>query len=69
MEQVGGNHYEDMSIEPIEVMRSNFSREQYEGYLVGNILKYMMRYERKNGVQDLRKASTYLAELIDFKGV
>ena len=69
MEQVGGTHYESLVIEPIEVMRANFSNEEYEGYLVGNILKYVMRYKGKNGVQDLRKASTYLNELIEFKGV
>lgn len=69
MEQVGGTHYDSLGIEPIEVMRSNFTREEYEGYLVGNILKYVMRYKGKNGVEDLKKATTYMFELLDFKGV
>lgn len=69
MKQIGGDHYVSMAIEPIEVMRSNFTSEGYEGYLVGNILKYVMRYKDKNGVEDLEKASTYLNELIAFKEV
>lgn len=69
MEQVGGTHYQDMGIQPLEILKANYSKEVYEGYLVGNILKYVMRYDRKNGLQDLKKASTYLNELIEFKGV
>ena len=34
------------------------------GYLRGNILKYMLRYEYKHGIQDLKKAQWYLNRLI-----
>jgi hypothetical protein len=64
MKQVGGSHYENMELQPITVMGSNFTDEQFEGYLAGNVLKYIMRYRNKNGVEDLKKASTYLNELI-----
>ena len=30
----------------------------------GNIVKYVMRFEQKGGVEDLRKAATYLEYLI-----
>ena len=33
-------------------------------YLVGNIIKYVWRYMRKNGVEDLLKAKWYLERLI-----
>ena len=36
-----------------------------EGYLFGNMFKYLWRYKRKNGVEDLRKAKRYLEKLIE----
>lgn len=65
MKQVGGTHYEEMRIAPITVMRENFTDAEYEGYLKGNALKYLMRYQAKNGVEDLKKCSTYISELIN----
>lgn len=35
-----------------------------EGFLLGNVLKYLWRYRRKNGMEDLRKAMWYLERLI-----
>jgi len=43
------------------------SGEQFEGYLAGNVIKYISRYKDKNGVQDLAKAEHYLQKLIEFK--
>lgn len=40
---------------------------QVQGFYIGNIIKYMTRYQSKNGVEDLEKASTYLQQLIDFE--
>ena len=40
------------------------SREEFQGYLKGNIEKYVWRYRYKNGVQDLHKARWYLDRLI-----
>lgn len=36
-----------------------------EGYLVGNIIKYLSRYHFKNGIEDLEKARCYLNKLIE----
>ena len=41
------------------------TKEAYRGYLKGNVLKYVWRYEKKNGVEDLEKAQWYLKRLID----
>lgn len=57
-------HYKSQEIEPIELMRANFSEEEFSGFLQGNVLKYMLRYKDKNGVEDLKKAKTYLTWLI-----
>ena len=57
-------HYEG-TIECIEAIKSAMSKEAFKGYLKGNIMKYIWRYDRKNGVEDLQKAQWYLKRLID----
>jgi CRISPR/Cas system-associated protein Cas5 (RAMP superfamily) len=57
-------HYQG-SIECISAIESSMSKESFRGYLKGNVLKYMWRYEKKNGVEDLEKAQWYLKRLID----
>ena len=32
------------------------SQSQFMGYLKGNVMKYMWRYDRKNYLEDLKKA-------------
>lgn len=60
------SHYHDGKvIDPIGVMRETFSQEQLEGFIKGNALKYIMRYNSKgNSLQDLRKAADYIQMLI-----
>lgn len=43
------------------------SKEQVRGFLKGNILKYVTRYESKDGIKDLLKAKVYLKRLIAFE--
>jgi hypothetical protein len=50
-EQVGGDHYKDMEIEPWEYAEANKL-----SFLQGNIVKYVSRYKSKGGLQDLKKA-------------
>ena len=38
-----------------------------EAYYLGCIIKYLYRFEAKNGIEDLRKAQTYLRFFIDNK--
>lgn len=38
--------------------------EGIESYYMGNVVKYLYRYKNKNGVEDLRKALTYVQFLI-----
>ena len=40
--------------------------EQVRGFYKGNIIKYVTRYQDKNGTEDLQKARTYLDRLIKF---
>lgn len=57
-------HYTAGGIESIEYMRSKMTPEQFEGFLMGNVLKYISRYPMKNGLEDLEKARWYLDRLI-----
>jgi hypothetical protein len=56
--QVGGDHYKNLGIQPIDYILSNGL-----GFAEGNIIKYTTRYRQKGGVEDLRKVIHY-AELL-----
>ena len=43
------------------------SEEQARGFLKGNVLKYLVRYEDKGGMDDLLKANEYVIRLITFE--
>lgn len=58
--QIGGNHYKD---NPIQTW--DYIIENNLGYLEGNIIKYVSRYKKKNGIEDLKKARHYLDKLIE----
>jgi hypothetical protein len=65
-------HYASKGIQPIEVMCVNFSHDAFKGFLEGNILKYTMRNELKDGIRDLEKIRTYadwLAEYVRDGGI
>lgn len=58
-------HYTAGSIECIDYIKDSLSREEWIGYLRGNVTKYMHRFRNKNGIEDLRKAEVYLGWLIE----
>ena len=53
-------HYCKGGLECIQVIKAQLTPEQYKGYLYGNVLKYIWRWQDKNGLEDLRKAAKYL---------
>lgn len=57
-------HYTAGSIECIDAIKASMTKEQFAGYLKGNSMKYMWRYQHKGGVEDLQKARWYLDRLI-----
>lgn len=61
---VNPNHYADQKVQSIEFMQASMTREAFRGFLQGNVFKYVGRYKRKNGVEDLNKAKQYLEWLI-----
>lgn len=63
--QVGGDHYMNMGVQPWKAMESWMTDEQLIGFMMGNVIKYVARWQDKNGIEDLRKASHYLEKLIE----
>lgn len=59
------SHYTSGGIECIQAIKASMSAEEYRGYLKGNVMKYIWRYESKGKpAEDLKKARTYLEWLI-----
>lgn len=57
--QIGGNHYKQMKIQPVD-----FIYENNIPYMEANVIKYVCRHKVKNGLQDLEKAKHYIDLLI-----
>jgi hypothetical protein len=57
--QVGGDHYKDNTIQVWDAIH-----DWGLGYFSGNVIKYVARHQKKNGLEDLKKARHYLDKLI-----
>ena len=66
--QVGGQHYKTMPVQPWDVMESVLTREEFIGFLKGNVIKYSMRAGRKEGSDDANKALHYRMKLREVQG-
>jgi hypothetical protein len=60
--QVGGAHYAEMAIQPIEFITANEL-----SFLEGNIIKYVCRHKKKNGADDIKKAMHYCELLLQME--
>lgn len=52
--EIGGSHYKNESLQPLDIIAAidlNFFQ--------GNIVKYVTRHSKKNGLEDLKKAYHY----------
>lgn len=62
------SHYRQGGIECIDAIQASMTPEQFTGYLKGNVIKYLWRFEHKGGLQDLGKAKWYSDALIQHVG-
>lgn len=60
--QVGGDHYKDMPIQPVEFIHKNGI-----GFVEGCVIKYVSRWRKKGGIEDLKKARHFLDMLIEME--
>lgn len=57
--QIGGDHYQEFAIQPWE-----YNTKNNLGWGEGEIVKYVTRWKKKNGAEDLRKAKSIIEFLI-----
>lgn len=62
--QVGGDHYTSLEVQPWDAMESWMTPAEFQGFLKGNVIKYIAR-DKHDNVEDLRKARHYLDKLIE----
>lgn len=60
-------HYHKGGIDPIGYGERQFSDEEMKGFHRMNVIKYVSRYDKKNGVEDLFKAKFYIDKLIELE--
>ena len=60
--QIGGKHYKNFKIQPIEFITKNKL-----SFIQGNIIKYVCRFDKKNGIEDIDKAIHYCELLKEIK--
>ena len=59
------SHYTFGEIEVIDYIRDKLTPEEYQGYCIGNVMKYISRWRHKGGDEDLKKAKVYLQWAIE----
>jgi len=60
--QVGGDHYKDCVIQPVDyILKNNLD------FLEGNVVKYITRHKKKNGIEDIRKVIHYAELILELK--
>lgn len=65
IDNINPSHYTQGGIETIDYLEAKLSDDEFNGFLKGNVLKYVSREAQKNGVEDLKKAKWYLNKLIE----
>ena len=61
---INPQHYQKGGVECIDAIEASMTEEAFKGFLKGNCIKYLYRYENKNGAEDLKKAQWYLSRLL-----
>ena len=61
------DYYHTGNIDVIDFGEENFAISEIKGFHRMNVLKYVTRYDKKNGVEDLNKAKYYIDKLIELE--
>ena len=60
-------HYKNNGIECIDIIIFILGKTGVKFFCLGNVVKYIFRYPKKNGIEDLKKARWYLNKLIELE--
>ena len=64
---INPSHYTQGKVECIDALESaTVNKTGLEAVCTANVIKYLFRYETKNGLEDVLKAQWYLNKLIDY---
>lgn len=58
------DYYKSGGVETIDYLHAFLTEDEFNGFCKGNIIKYVSRANRKNGIEDIRKARDYISYLI-----
>lgn len=58
------DYYKSDGVETIDYLHAFLTEDEFNGFCKGNVIKYVSRANRKNGIEDIRKARDYIGYLI-----
>ena len=61
-QQVGGDHYSTMAIQP-----AVYAQRNQLNFIEGCVVKYVSRHRNKNGAEDIKKAIHFLNLLLEIE--
>ena len=61
-------YYHKNGVDVIKMIELLRGKQAAKEFCIGNVLKYTIRYDRKNGIEDLEKAITYIERLKEMDG-
>lgn len=61
---VTSDYYKMGGVETIDYLHAFLTEDEFNGFCKGNIIKYVSRANRKDGIEDIRKARDYIRYLI-----
>jgi len=69
IDAVHPDHYDNGHGDVIEHLEGLFSKDAYEGFMVGNVIKYLERMNKKHNspFEDIDKATYYIKRLREFE--
>ena len=62
---ISPDHYKQGGLEVVDIWRAKLTPEELKGAFKANVLKYVMRADYKNGLEDYKKAAVYLNWIIE----
>ena len=65
--EIKPDYYHQNGTDVIEMIAKLRGVQAAKEFCIGNVVKYTIRFDRKNGVEDLRKAQTYINRLIEME--
>lgn len=60
-------YYHNSNVDVIKSIELLRGKQACKDFCIGNVMKYVIRYDKKNGIEDLEKAKTYIDRLINLE--